>query len=496
MLRALSYPGFTWGLSQHAAGFDKDTIEGMLSCALPFQGTTGYQRNITDLMVSSDILTPNLRGGQNDAWRDYQQILAELGFTVSAKLQNTLTLTEISNLLVAGEKEFQDIILMQVLRYQYPNGQKYDISHKLRLALKDSGLSVPSNLIELQMDRGVQIKPGILILRVLLELNRRSITPEISADECRAFLLRCGTNSDWEYALAEILQSRLQKQDLSHANLHARRNIQDWFKLLNETSIFEGDGKSKISLSKDASINIEKLSAICSAEENPNSFWSPRNVSKEARISWFSHYGRAASRYDYLLTSDSSVSEKLDIPSIHDDIKTPTAKITLSKYDPNDLFSKENPRFDGSIEELAAGVRHGMMKRHAKTLLHDQVVEKYANRFVDQGATVLVDPNSVDIFVSWNNEKNAIFEVKTVSLKSFSGRLRLAIGQVKEYGYRLRNEQDIDADQAIIIDKQMPEKAWQMDFLNDYLDIGLICNSSDTETIYASRTDRTSELWP
>src|SRR5579872_7159076 len=95
----LPYPGHTWSFTQHAIGLEPKTIYDFLNCAAPFVGQkTGYDRRITSLMIAAGILTANEREGVPDAWRDYQQLLAEIGLIYSTKISSTLKITELGHL--------------------------------------------------------------------------------------------------------------------------------------------------------------------------------------------------------------------------------------------------------------------------------------------------------------------------------------------------------------------------------------------------------------
>ena len=136
-----------------------------------------------------------------------------------------------------------------------------------------------------------------------------------------------------------------------------------------------------------------------------------------------------------------------------------------------------------------------MIKRHAKTVLHDQIVLHFAERYKKQGAKVLVDPNSVDLYVQWTPDETAIFEVKTVTQKSMPQRLRLAVGQIKEYGFRMKKDLGSDPDHALIIDRPIEALDWQREFLNDYMNVGVICSLDQSESIFAPSQSKTSKRW-
>ena len=236
MVRSLPYPGHTWSFTQHAIGLNAKTIYDFLKCVAPFEGhRDGYKEKITELMVAAGVLTPNQRNGRDDAWRDYQQLLTELGLIYSTRICPILTLTNLGHMFLAGEIGFSELIGIQSLRYQYPNGQKSVIQSRLRGEINSSEFELTETLTEFQVNQQILIKPGTLILRILLALNDSEFSPHISIPECQAFLLPCRVNSEWEIALSEIIFQRRSILDISSINLHAKRNIQDWFKFLTKS---------------------------------------------------------------------------------------------------------------------------------------------------------------------------------------------------------------------------------------------------------------------
>lgn len=500
LIRPLPHPGYTWAFSQHAAGFDEETVKGMLSCALPFEGTANAGQRITELMQKAGLLTANLRDGKADAWRDYQQILSELGLIVSTKLEARLTLTNVAKALIADEISFHQLMSMQVLRYQYPNGQKHDRSPTLRRLLLENGQHVPDSLIELHVNTGVLVKPGLLVLQVLLGLLDSDEEATLSADECRAALVPCKTNAEADEAVDYIKSIRRLSSDLTsvHNEQRLRRNIQDWFKLLKTTGLFDTDGRSYISLSASAIDTVEELRRICDLEAQPIKFWLPTNYDQSGRLTWFEHYGRFSSSFEAVANlealEDGTPSTGGEA-SLDDEMPVVQGPVRLMDFDKSKLFDKDLPNLSGSLDELAKNVLDGAMKRHAKSILHDQIVSKYAERFVSQGAEVKMDPNSVDIFVKWNPQEIAIFEVKTVSQRSLTNRIRFAVGQVKEYAYRLKTETGEEPEQVIIIDRPIEPDSWQRDYLNNYMGIGLVCSSEADESIYSQKGSVTSPYW-
>lgn len=507
MPRPLPYPGHTWSFTQHAIGFNAKTVYDFLKCAAAFEGRLeGYDEGITDLMVASGILTPNERDGENDAWRDYQQLLAELGLIYSTKISRALTLTELGHMFLAGEIGFAELVGIQALRYQYPNGQKSTIQKRLRDELAAASIACPSTLTELQASRQILIKPGALVLRILIELHESGQNPTLTASECQAFLVPCRTNAEWPIALSEIVANRKSGVNVDDVYRFTRRNIQDWFKFLKRSDFFVGMGNAdRISLSSYAMENSLLIKDYCTTQEDPGTFWIPDGYGIPDRLTWFDWFGhlpfvvQKALRDD--VTDDAEYIEKnymagVEAEDEEDVLPSPEfSGINLRPLDLEHLGRDTEFEFGGDIEALAERLRQGAQKRHAKTLLHDRIIKDLAEAFIAQGAVVECDPDSVDLFSRWPSGKSAIFEIKTVTRRSLQGRLRTAIGQVEEYAYRRHAAGEDYSDRVVVVNTELDANAWQTSFLTEYLGIGLICKPKSSYSAFAPSDANTKNHW-
>ncbi|ASF45471.1 AlwI family type II restriction endonuclease [Methylovulum psychrotolerans] len=507
MTRQLPYPGHSWSFTQHAVGLEPKTLYDLLKCAAPFEGNIdGYGQKITELMIASGVLTANERNGTPDAWRDYQQLLAELGLIYSTKICRALTLTELGHMLLAGEIGFSELVGVQALRFQYPNGQKSTIQSRLREELASSSISCPKSLTELQADRQILLKPGALILRILIELYNKGLEPSLSVSECQAFLIPCRTNSEWTMALSEIVVYRKSMSNIDNINRHSRRNIQDWFKFLQKSDFFESGSQRQIFLSSYAKTNIDLVNDYCASQEEAASFWIPVGFNKEHRLNWFDWYGhipfeaQKALRFDVANNAEylehnyiAGVEE--DIEEENDIVSSDITNVNLKPLDLEHLGRDTQHEFSEDLEALVESLRNGAQKRHAKTLLHDRIIKDLAKSFIAQGATVESDPGSIDLFATWPTGDSAIFEVKTVTRRSFQNRIRTAIGQVEEYAYRRKYADGSISDRVIVVNTDLDSKAWQTAFLTDHLGIGLICKPTSSYSAYAPIDARTKDYW-
>lgn len=507
MNQPLPYPGHTWSFTQHAVGLSAETLYNFLKCAAPFEGLAAskHSSSINDLIINLGILTPNIRNSSPDAWRDYQQILAEIGLIYSTRLIPELILTDIGHLYLSGEINFSELISMQVLRYQYPNGQKSIIQSRLRKDLSDAGKKIPESLIELQADSGLLIKPGVLILRVLIELKKRGLEPAITVDECQTCILPCKKNSDWPEALQRIIAFRKSsKKSLNQINKHSRRNFQDWFKFLVKSYFFEEVKNNEIRLGQHAIENISWAELCCEKQEDPVSFWIPTDFESQDRSNWFNWFGSLDDDAQLVLNtkniSHTELSEKNTINeqtynNFQSEYKNQTADVNLKDLDLESLERDPEFNFSNNMALLIENLKKGAEKRHAKTVLHDRIIKKLADRFILQGAKIKSDPNTIDLYASWPNGHSAIFEVKTVTRKSLQNRLRLAIGQIEEYSYRRKIYNSEVSDRVIVINTIIPDSAWQKDFLTQHLNIGLICDSGKNYKAFSPTSFHTKEYW-
>jgi hypothetical protein len=502
MIRPLPYPGHSWSFSQHAVGLKAKTIYDFLKCAAPFEGQiTGYDTKITELMIATGVLTANERDGIPDAWRDYQQLLAELGLIYSTKICRALTITELGHMFLAGEIGFSELIGAQALRYQYPNGQKSVIQERLRQEIGSH--LIPETLTEFQVQNGILIKPGTLILRILIQLHLDSQSNSLSVSECQAFLVPCRKNAEWTTSYSEILAHRASSNAIDSINRHARRNIQDWFKFLTKSDFFEGN-TSQLRLSAYAISNINTVNAYCQLQEDASTFWIPTGYDKTSRIQWFDWFGHLSFDTQKALRLD--VADNLDylqknyVSGVEDDdedelVAFDASLVNLQPIDLAYLGRETAFTFTDDIEALADRLKQGAQKRHAKTLLHDRIIRDLAETFISQGAKVESDPNSVDLFAAWPSGHAAIFEVKTVTRRSLQNRLRTAVGQIEEYAYRRIISGFEIVDKVVVINTELTSSSWQTSFLTEHMGIGLICKSARSYDAFAPASSMTKEYW-
>ena len=128
-----------------------------------------------------------------------------------------------------------------------------------------------------------------------------------------------------------------------------------------------------------------------------------------------------------------------------------------------------------------AGVSVGILL-HRRLRRCVDAVRKIARALLATGATVEEDPNSIDIFARWNSRK-LIIEAKTVELESLVPTLRFAVGQVLEYTFRSGYSRE-EVDLAIAVDHLIAEDHWSIEWLTEFLGVGLICCAANSSRVY------------
>ena len=270
------YDGFTWPITQHMGVINEVTLSQILLAAMLFSEARDPGVEITNYLVVNKIFTPNVRSdsGQADAWRDYQQVLSESGLIYSTKVQPLIKLTALGLMLLDNEVTFNEVMTIQSLRYQYPNGHKTVI---------DSGLQnrFPadfqySNLSILQEKMGVRIRPTVLIWRILRRLSELGFVANLTIDEIQSYAMRCSRHSDTELCVQAIISARNGGTVLPKMP-RGRRNSQDWIKFLGQTLLFTGGyGQNAYIRISDYGRQVEQdVSEVCAVLERDESFWKP-----------------------------------------------------------------------------------------------------------------------------------------------------------------------------------------------------------------------------
>ncbi len=191
----LPYPGYNWQPTQHMGMVDSASLSALLEAADLFKGSTRFFSVRFFVYGKSGMFSENIRSdsGRSDTWRDYQQILSELGLIVSTTLTSTLNLNITpAGLFFSMEMSYSEMMATQALRYQYPNGYK-GIPNQAKAYAQARGIN---KRWMLDKTHGVRIKPAVLIIRTLLALYEENPTNAVlTAAECATALVPVKTTT-------------------------------------------------------------------------------------------------------------------------------------------------------------------------------------------------------------------------------------------------------------------------------------------------------------
>lgn len=497
------YPGFSWSITQHVApATESATMFALLNAAHNFSDDADYRNKITNDMIDQGLLTPNYRedAGQPQLWRDYQQILPELGLIVSTRFTKGVAVTPVGLMWLDGAIGYSELITTQVLRYQYPNGHKQDISASAKNELLANGYTIPTTRTQLDAEAGVLIKPAVLILRILLQLFQETgKIPHLTVDECLSALVPTKMNQDWIVAFNNLLEVR--RNGIPRGDSRRKRHIQEWFRLLDLADIFEQVKIGRvqaISLSSIAIENIEELSQLCDYHEQIESFWIPDiRDNSEMALSWFRFFGTPNINSQWLLPEELKHLEYVEnnypagaeLEEDFVDLETLRERdfeINLQPFVASEFTDNATrPRIDPHR------IAQGHESRQRSTRLHEKIVALLAEKLQNVGYSVMEDRQSVDLLASRDSQETLI-EVKTVTRNNIYRHMRLGVGQLSEYRYR-RQLQVNNRPAAILVissDYNFPE--WTVNYFNDDVKLGLmsLATSDSFHTYTEGETER------
>ena len=289
MYPEIPYQGISWPVTQHAGVISQSVFDGLLNACLLCNGKEIDAQRINAYLVDNGILTPNVRTDSNqiDAWRDYQQILSEFGLIYSARVSRVMRLTPVALAYLAGRLSYSELMTLQIMRYQYPNGHKSQLSQSL---IESYGKKFTfDSYTEMQVANGIMFRPGVIVWQILQGLWKHGEQAILTIDEMQTYVVRCTTHSDVGKCVEYICNSRQEGHSLQPL-LRARRNMADWMKILKQSPLFmlNSDG-SAIALSGFSIRNKNAIQSVCDMLSDPGSFWQYEMGSFKEH--WFDFYG-------------------------------------------------------------------------------------------------------------------------------------------------------------------------------------------------------------
>lgn len=491
----LPYPGYSWSFNHHMGRVNSREVFALLESAYRFSQYPNYRRLVNQALVTEGIFTANVRAdsGQVDAWRDYQQILPDLGLIYSTRYIKQPQLTPIGLMYIDGTIGYSELFSTQVLAYQYPNGHKTDISPAVKGELSQAGISIPPNRTELDVSAGILIKPGVLILQVLIELHRQGYSPTLDTCECLLSLVPIINNNDWQEAYARLLQLR-QTGDTSEADKRRLRDVQEWFQFLGQSDFAVKEGNS-ISLSSMALAEIEQLQAVLDFHTDPLTFWIPQSsVEYQNALAWYGFFGSPSLESQWItpdeLRSQEYISANYPNHELLNEVDIPGVTVKVSEINLRPFSPSIPGVIDVAVDVDIENIIQGRSRLRAQTRQHQEIVARLAARLRALSYNVADDPNSVDLLAE-KNGLETIFEVKTINRRNFQPRIRLGVGQLSEYRYRRQLQTQVRPHTILVLGNTLQLPTWAHGYFSSDINIGLLCSRADA---FLALTDGEIEL--
>ncbi|SFW18587.1 AlwI family type II restriction endonuclease [Selenomonas ruminantium] len=269
----IPYENLSWPVTQHAGVIERDAVEGLLHACSSCQGKKVNPETISTYFKGKGLLTANFRSDSNrdDTWRDYQQILSEFGLIYSTRICKELKLTSVAKAYLNGNLTYREMMTLQILRYQYPNGHKTKVTKK-------------------QYINGIRLRPAVLIWDVLNGLWEKGANPVLTREEMQSYVVRCIRNDDYNKCVEAIVRARSDKTKYPIIP-EARRNLSDWMKVLSQTLLFKtSENGSTLGLTSYAIMEQTRIISACEKLRDEGDYWD-YSSSENFQEEWFDYYG-------------------------------------------------------------------------------------------------------------------------------------------------------------------------------------------------------------
>ena len=474
------------------------TLYHILWAANTYAASRDPSSEIKQYMIANQLLTANVRtdSGQPDAWRDYQQILPELGLIFSTAIEDQIRPTPLGLSFLDGAISFSELMAYQALRYQYPNGHQVAIQRPQRQLLSGTQYESTPTLSEIQQLSGVRIRPAVLVWHVLRALEGAGERVSLSVSELENYLVRCYRHEDTNACIEAVLRSRRNGIALPSYGSHARRNAQDWIKFLILTGLFGGaaGAGANVGIALVSEEDRAAIDDICARLVSPASFWNTTNVHQIDRRGWYGYFGTLDLSVPFIpapQVSDEASSEYVGgrehiEPSEESETVGGITAMQLQPFQPISIGSPSSS--SQTIESIYSAELSISAHR-----LHDTMVNLIASRCSARGATVFQDPSTVDLLVQFR-EIEFLIEVKSVTPRNFISRLRYAIGQVLHYDYLRSIGSTVQRRRVIGVAAQVRPDSWCIEFVNGHLHFDLL-SLHDRALAVSSQEPAANELF-
>jgi hypothetical protein len=462
-----------------------------LEIAYQSQNHQNHTVFIREALSAANLFPPNVRtdSKKEEVWRDYQQALAEIGLIYSTRYTDKPHLTPLGLMYIDGSIGHSELFSIQSLAYQYPNGHKTVISRPVTKALQQANMNIPASRVDLDVNAGVLIKPGVLILQILAELYRQGHSPSLTTRECVLVLMPTKRHADWEATYASLMQLR-QRGNLPEVEDREHRHIQEWFNFLGYSdfvTLKRGTMKrgtiislSPIALALEAG---NQLQSILDFHSDPVNFWLPQGFSPENTVSWYGYFGNPSLEGqwftpEYLRNQDYLEQNYLIEPEPLDDLENVPTTGAASGINLRPFAPRIPETEDVTTTIDAEAIIQGRRLSRDRTRQHQEVLARLAQRLTELSYDLSDDPNSVDL-LAVKNGVETIFEVKTITRRNAWYRIRLGVGQLSEYRYRRRLQTQSRPNSILVLSNTLQIPEWAPGYFSDDVEIGLICSTSN-----------------
>lgn len=457
--RPLPFPGYSWPITQHMGVLRHKTLYALTWAAMTFADEPDPAVRINEYLVTNKIFPADIRAdsGQPDVWRDYQQILSEFGLMVSRQCLKSITLTPLGLAYAQREIGFRELMTLQVLRYQYPNGHKHTIDPALKRSLQSTGFRAVKSRDELFAVTGVMVRPATLTLGTMFSLHDMGLEPSITLDEFEGVIMRSKRNEETEACAHEIAANRGVRRAYTSAP-ETRRNASDWLKFMGLSDLFTLRNKSAVRVSDAAMSNPEALKTVIVDLSKPESFWIPASFNRNERLTWYLFFG----------TPDVSGVGLATHEKTEDFVEWKDTAGSVSLHDFPDRAPHRKGRRQGNVVSVYPAAQSESQSR-----LHDLLCELIADLARQRGASVYYDPDSVDLLVTTSGS-NYVIECKSVTPTNYRKKLRYAIGQVLNYSYWLEQSGRRISQSLVGVTAEVPPDHWSVHFLTSHINMGMV----------------------
>ena len=446
------------------------SLSALLEAADLFKGTPEFSQRVSQHMLNHNIFSENIRSdsGRSGTWRDYQQILSELGLIISTALTNTsnLKITPAGLLFLDGEMSYSEMMGTQALRYQYPNGYKGMPNEAKKYALN---MGINQRWM-LDAAHDVRIKPAVLIIRTLLSLYKENpVNAHLTAEECATALVPVKNHDNPMLGYENLKYARATEAFTRDSVL--KRNCAEWFSLLLQTGLVVGD-RRKLRLSQSTIDNLAKIDDICSIHErNQNEYWLPKGQ-KSDPIDWFNHYGSPNTETMLQNSETTSFDQKNGLTLDHADtlVGNTPRELNIVDFPAPPTVPTLNPDINERYYP-SESVRLGIQRRAKAGRRHEELVGIARQKMIEANFRIYKS-DAVDL-LGIKEDKCLIVEVKTVTKENLVSQTRKGLAQLGEYRYRYPTKEagHKKPETLLLLSSKASYEQWRVEYMNS-IDIG------------------------